>query len=415
MELHKKSLASPELIETMVGTAGCAASIIGIRSVTQLTAPIIDECKSLKAIGCYSIGVDGVDLKAAARRGIPVFNSPFSSTRSVAELIIAQIINLSRGIGDNICNMKANKWEKVSDNKFEIRGRTLGILGYGHIGSVLSILAEGMGMKTIFYDIVPKLAYGNAKQVASLAECLSQANFVTLHVPGGSSTANMINASTIALMKPGSYLLNASRGTVVVIADVVDALKRKHLSGFYADVFPFEPKMNGDWLPLGAWEGKESKMDVIDSLAELRSLPNVMLTSHIGGSSEQGQKAIAEDVSTKLLNFFSAGSTLGAVNLPQLSLPLPIRGGVSSTSDAKPYYRICNFHKNVPGVLRDINYCLEKFNIVQQTLSTMEDIGYCIVDVERLLPGEEYEKEFAIAREKISLLPSTIALTTFTF
>jgi D-3-phosphoglycerate dehydrogenase len=445
--------------------------VIGIRSVTKLSSQIINNssCSGLRAIGCYSIGFDGVDLRAASLKGIPVFNSQFSSTHSVAELIIAQIINLARRIGDNIFKMRSGQWEKSAENKIEIRGQTLGIVGYGHIGSTVGILASSLGMNVVFYDIVPKLAYGNAKQVSTLQECLSSSNFVTLHVTGGgsrplapqsligknsgdkdrkgvddkdmkeekkdekkvknnypsgglgagsaSTTFGMINSETIAMMKPDSYLLNASRGTVVVIKDIIDALKTKHLAGFYADVFLHEPKHNGNWLtPVSSTSSNLSEMlaptKELKELAELSTLSNVILTSHIGGSTEQAQKAIAIDVSRKIVDFLTTGSTLGSVNLPQISLPQLSLPTDTKEGKTKKYWRVCNFHKNVPRVLLGVYECLSKFNICGQNFLTLNDIGYCIIDIEGEGEGdgdrEKAEKELKKAIEKINLLSSTI-------
>ena len=292
-------------------------------------------------------------------------------------------------MGDNLLSMKANKWQKSAEGRYEIRGKCMACVGYGAIGSTVGILAESLGMRVIFYDIIPKLSYGNAKQISDLDSLLSQADFISLHVPLTDKTRNMIDAKRISQMKTGSYLLNSSRGNVVVISDVVSALKSGHLAGFYADVFPYEPKSNNcQWLTdvdISKDELKLTNTIISDTdhdqqqLYELMQLPNVILSSHIGGSTQESQKAIARDVSNKIINFLTTGSTIGAVNLPQLSLPT---SHSSLNFSVKPRYRICNFHQNIPGTLRNIIRCLEEFNIVQQNLVTSGDIGYCIIDVE---------------------------------
>ncbi|KNC74661.1 D-3-phosphoglycerate dehydrogenase [Sphaeroforma arctica JP610] len=328
--------------------------VIGIRSKTKLTAEVINAAPKLIAIGCFCIGTNQVDLKAAAARGIPVFNSPYANSRSVAELIISQIVSLARQLGDRNREIHEGNWNKVSAECYEIRGKTLGIVGYGHIGSQVSVLAESMGMRVKFYDIVPKLALGNASQSGTLQELFEEADFVTLHVPATSETAYMITKVEIAWMKPKSYLLNASRGNVVVIEDLAAALKSGALSGAYVDVFPTEPKGNGN--------GFETP---------LRGLKNVLLTPHIGGSTEEAQAAIGVEVASKLMRYTNSGTTTDAVNFPQCDLPY-----------LEVTHRICNVHRNVPGVLKKINDVLGDYNVSGQALGTKDGIGYLMVQVD---------------------------------
>ncbi len=330
---------------------------IGIRSKTQLTEKVLEKHGSLFAIGCFCIGTNQVDVVKANRVGLPVFNAPYSNTRSVAELIICELIALSRQLCERSEQAHQGGWLKSADGSKEVRGKVLGIVGYGHIGSQVSVLAEAMGMKVIFYDIVKKLPLGNAESVDSLDSLLKRADFVTLHVPETPYTQNMIGESEINLMKKGSYLLNASRGTVVQIEALVSALDNQRLSGAAIDVFPEEPASNKEKF-VSALQGKR----------------NVILTPHIGGSTEEAQKAIGEEVAASLIQFLRLGSTYGAVNFPQLEVP-PSKGA----------RRLINVHKNVPGVLRDINNLVSTYgaNILAQFLSTDSQIGYLIMDMEK--------------------------------
>ena len=292
VEVEKRKLSEEELIQRLQGV-----SCLGIRSATQVTEKVLLST-SLLCIGCFCIGYDQVDLAMASKLGIAVFNSPFSNTRSVAELIIGQIINLSRQVGDRNIELHKGVWNKTSVGCREIRGKTLGIVGYGNIGSQVSVLAECMGMKVVFYDVLKKLALGNSKQVPSLQKLLSLSDFVTLHVPDTKDTLNLIGEKELLWMKPGSFLLNASRGRVVDLYALVDALQNKHLSGAYLDVYPQEPiSAHSSWFN------------------KLQFLPNVILTPHIGGSTEEAQEAIGVDVAEKLIAFLSCHRLEGSVNL----------------------------------------------------------------------------------------------------
>lgn len=288
---------------------------------------------------------------------IPVFNSPYQNSRSVAELIIAMIINLSRKVGDHNIKMHSGEWEKTSTNCHEIRGKTLGIVGYGHIGTQVSVLAEVLGMKVIYYDIVNQMPLGNSKPVSDLQTLLAKADFVTLHVPQTPETYNMIGKEQIQMMKKGSYLLNASRGNVVVIKDLIEALKSGHLSGAYLDVFPEEPSHN---------------TKNCDLFVELSTCPNTILTPHIGGSTVEAQDAIGEEVSQRFIKFIKTGNTHGAVNFPEMDLPYTKRS----------VHRIINVHKNRRGILKELNNILSIYNVEGQNLRTNNEIGYFIADVD---------------------------------
>jgi len=348
------------------------ATVVGIRSKTKITKEIIDAAPNLLCVGCFCIGTDQVDLVNTQKRGIPVFNSPFCNSRSVAELIIGQIINLSRKIGDKNNEMHSGKWNKSSAKCNEIRGKTIGIVGYGHIGSQLSVLAEAMGMRVIFYDVITVMPLGNSMAMPSLDELLRRADFVTLHVPDTPQTKNMIGAKEINLMQKGSYLLNASRGTVVVIPELVKALKSGHLGGAYLDVYPVEPNKSAS-----TWQ------------SELQGCPNTILSPHIGGSTLEAQQAIGEEVATRVTSFILTGSTTGAVNFPQVDVPY----GPNT-------HRLLNIHRNYPGVLKEINNILSVYNVESQVLRTSEDIGYLIADVNA-------EASDTI-RKQIESLPSSI-------
>jgi D-3-phosphoglycerate dehydrogenase len=328
---------------------------LGIRSKTELTAKVLEHTGQVLSIGCFCIGTNQVDLLTARRKGVAVFNAPHSNTRSVAELVIAEMIALSRQLGDRNTKAHSGEWVKSAEGSREVRGKTLGIVGYGHIGSQVSILAEAMGLKVLFYDTVKKLPLGNARSMNSLEDLLAASDFVTLHVPEIPETMNMIGARELSKMKKGSYLINASRGTVVVIEALVEALKSKHIAGCAVDVFPVEPSSNKEKF-----------------VSPLQTLSNVILTPHIGGSTEEAQKAIGVEVAESFRRFLKIGSSSGAVNFPNVDLP--IKKGTS---------RILNVHRNEPGVLGEINTIISKAgaNIEGQYLSTDDEIGYLVMDV----------------------------------
>jgi D-3-phosphoglycerate dehydrogenase len=331
--------------------------LLGIRSKTHITERALAEAKRLLGVGCFCIGTNQVDLLAAQKHGVPTFNAPFSNTRSVAEMIIAEIVILARQIGDRSREVHEGAWKKVAAGCYEVRGKTLGIVGYGHIGSQLGVLAEAFGMRVLFFDVATKLPMGNNRSVATLEELLGASDFVSLHVPETPQTKNMVGAAEIAHMKAGSYLLNASRGTVVVIEALADALKKGRLAGAAVDVFPEEPESNDQVF-----------------VSPLRGLPNVLLTPHIGGSTSEAQESIGREVATSLTKFVNAGATTGSVNFPQVEL-----------AHNKGRHRILNVHRNVPGVLRDINRIVSDMhaNIHAQVLSTDEHIGYLIMDLDQ--------------------------------
>jgi len=351
VERVKSSLPESELIKRVADV-----HVLGIRSKTLVTAAVLAEAKKLISVGCFCIGTNQVDLATANRRGVPVFNAPFSNTRSVAEMIVAEVVMLARQLGDRSREMHEGRWRKISVGSFEVRGKTLGIVGYGHIGRQVGVLAETLGMRVSFYDRATKLPMGNNKAVNSLEELLMEADFVTLHVPATKETHNMIGEAELTQMRRGSYLLNASRGTVVVIPALVSALKSGHLAGASIDVFPEEPESNVD-----------------NFRTELQNLDNVVLTPHIGGSTGEAQASIGREVATSLLKFAWTGGTTGAVNFPQIEMP-----------QDKGTVRILNVHRNVPGVLRDVNRIVSEHqaNIHSQLLSTDAEIGYLIMDLD---------------------------------
>jgi D-3-phosphoglycerate dehydrogenase / 2-oxoglutarate reductase len=352
VELLKGALSEAELAEKIRDV-----HLLGIRSKTQVTPKVIDEARRLLAIGAFCIGTNQIRLDHANRAGVPAFNAPFSNTRSVAELILAEIVMLSRQLGDRVREVHAGQWRKVAVGAHEVRGHTLGIVGYGHIGSQVGVLAESFGLRVVFFDVSAKLPMGNNRSLPKLEDVLEQSDFVTLHVPETPQTKNMIGAAELARMKKGACLLNASRGTVVQIEALAAALASGHIGGAAVDVYPAEPESNSD--------GFESA---------LRGLPNVILTPHIGGSTEEAQEAIGREVSASLLKYVNQGSTTGAVNFPQVEL-----------ATAKGTHRILNIHRNVPGVLRDINKIVsdQHANIRAQLLSTDSDIGYLIMDLDQ--------------------------------
>ena len=336
--------------------------LLGIRSKTQITKKVLDAADSLIAVGAFCIGTNQVALDHALKRGVAVFNAPFSNTRSVAEMVIAEIVMLSRHLGDRSREMHHGVWKKVATGSREVRGKTLGVVGYGHIGSQVSILAEDLGMRVVFHDSAAKLPLGNSQPVKSLDALLEQSDFVTLHVPETPQTRGMIGAAQLVRMKKGACLINASRGTVVDLGALAQALKEKRLDGAALDVYPEEPEAN-------VAEGFETP---------LRGLPNVILTPHVGGSTSEAQEAIGREVSASLSRFAHTGTTLGSVNFPQVDL--------GRTPDT---WRLINVHQNVPGVLRDLNKIVSDrgANIHSQVLSTNAAIGYLIMDLDSDVAG----------------------------
>jgi len=351
IECLKTSLPEDELIEKIKDV-----HFIGIRSRSELNENVLAAANKLVAIGCFCIGTNQVDLKAAELRGIPVFNAPFSNTRSVAELVLGEILLLLRGIPEKSAKAHRGEWQKSAIGSFEARGKQLGIIGYGHIGTQLGILAENLGMRVRFYDVKDKLPLGNASQTAKLEDLLASSDVITLHVPETPQTKYMFSAKEMALMKPGAILINASRGTVVNIEDLADSLNNKHISGAAIDVFPVEPKSNTE-----------------EFTSPLRGIDNVILTPHVGGSTQEAQANIGIEVAGKLAKYSDNGSTLSAVNFPEVSLPQH-----TGTS------RLLHIHKNQPGVMNKINmaFAQKKINISAQYLQTTADIGYVVMEVD---------------------------------
>lgn len=347
---------------------------IGIRSRTQLTAEVLAHAHKLVAIGCFCIGTNQVDLNAARDRGIAVFNAPYSNTRSVAELVLAEAILLLRGVPEKNAVAHRGGWLKSAENAYEARGKTLGIVGYGAIGSQLSVLAEALGMQVVFHDVVAKLPLGNARQAASLKDLLAQSDIVSLHVPELPSTQWMIGAAEIAAMKPGSILINASRGTVVEIDPLADALKAGKLLGAAVDVFPVEPRSNKD-----------------EFVSPLRGLDNVIITPHIGGSTLEAQANIGVEVAEKLVRYSDNGTTTSSVNFPAVALP---------AQSGK--HRLLHVHRNVPGVLSEINrvFSDNQINVSAQYLQTNEAIGYVVIDIDAA--------SSELALQKLQQVPHTL-------
>jgi D-3-phosphoglycerate dehydrogenase len=370
VRLESHSPSEKELIEWLKDT-----DALGIRSKTQVTRAVLEANPHLQVVGAFCIGTDQIANDCANKLGIPVFNAPYSNTRSVAELVIAEIISLSRQLGDR--NMRAHRgeWVKSADGSHEVRGKTLGIVGYGHIGSQVSVLAEAFGMRVIYFDSVKKLPLGNSTPVRTLSELLGASDFVSLHVPDTTQTKNMITAAELREMRQGAHLINASRGSVVNISDLAAALRDGHLGGAAVDVFPVEPASNKEKFT-----------------SELQGLPNVILTPHIGGSTLEAQEAIGFEVSQSFLNFLRTGSTRGAVNFPNVDLPVLHAGS----------HRIVNVHKNVPGVLREINGIVSEVgaNIEAQSLSTDQNIGYLVMDMA--------QANAQTVAERIAKLPTSI-------
>ncbi|MEC8126600.1 MAG: phosphoglycerate dehydrogenase [Pseudomonadota bacterium] len=369
IETMKTALTGEELKAKLEGV-----HFLGIRSRTTLTRDFFEAADKLVAVGCYCIGTNQVDLSAATEHGIVVFNAPYSNTRSVAELVLAEAILLLRGIPEKNAKAHRGGWAKTANDSFEIRGKILGIVGYGSIGSQLSVLAESLGMRVIFYDVVSKLPLGNASQTPSLEGLLRQADIVTLHVPDLPSTRNLMDQERLSQMKPKSILINASRGTVIDIDALTKALEEKHLLGTAIDVFPIEPKSNND-----------------EFVSPLRGFDNAILTPHIGGSTQEAQENIGVEVTEKLAHYSDNGSTLTSVNFPEVALP------------AHPnHHRLLHVHENRPGVLSAINsiFAENHINIGSQFLQTSNKIGYVVIDVDR-----DYSD---MALEKLSEIEGTI-------
>jgi D-3-phosphoglycerate dehydrogenase len=339
--------------------------LLGIRSKTKVSEKVLAAAKKLQAIGCFCIGVNQVDLRAATKYGVTVFNAPYSNTRSVAELVIGAAIMLIRRIPDKNIAAHNGVWMKEAKGSYELRGKTLGIIGYGNIGSQLSILAEALGMKVLFYDVETKMPLGNASSVRSLSELVATADVISLHVPENASTKNLINKEQLAEFKKGSILINYARGKVVDIDALTESLTEGRLSGAAIDVFPLEPEKNGDQF-----------------ITPLQHLPNVLLTPHIGGSTEEAQQNIGEDVSNKLFQYLEKGITNGSHTVPSLALP-----------PQENTHRILHIHNNVPGVLSAINTQLSKndINIIAQYLKTNDEIGYVVLDVDKKLSSQAAE------------------------
>lgn len=357
VEKITKALTEDELVKEIKDV-----HILGIRSKTQITPRVLEAATRLQAIGCFCIGVNQVDLKAATRQGVVVFNAPYSNTRSVAELVIGLAIMLIRRIPDKNKAAHEGIWMKDAKGSFELRGKTLGIIGYGNIGSQVSVLAEALGMKVLFYDVETKLPLGNATDGKTLKEVLGKADVITLHVPETAQTKNVINKTTLKYVKKGAILINYARGEVVDLAALRKAILDGQVGGAAIDVFPWEPEKNGDRFQ-----------------TPLQDLPNVILTPHIGGSTEEAQQNIGDDVSGKLLNYLEKGISFGSHTIPGLGLP-PQEGS----------HRILHVHRNVPGVLSAINTQLSKhnINIVGQYLKTNDEIGYVVLDVDKKLSNQ---------------------------
>jgi len=360
VEKITKALSEDDLIKEIKDV-----HILGIRSKTHITPKILDAAKKLQAIGCFCIGVNQVDLQAATEHGVAVFNAPYSNTRSVAELVIAASIMLIRRIPDKNRSAHEGVWMKESKGSYELRGKTLGIIGYGNIGTQVSVLAEALGMKVMFYDVETKMPMGNAVDAKSLKELVKRSDVITLHVPETPQTKNLVNKTNLKHFKKGSILINYARGEVVDLDDLQIAIKSGQLSGAAIDVYPWEPEKNGDKFQ-----------------TPLQNIPNVILTPHIGGSTEEAQQNIGEDVSMKLFHFLEKGITNGSHTVPALSLP-PQEGA----------HRILHIHNNVPGVLSEINTQLSKnnINILAQYLKTNDEIGYVVLDVDKKISGQAFQ------------------------
>ena len=369
IEEHKKALPLEELKVAIANT-----HFVGIRSRTQLTQEVFDAAKKLVAVGCFCIGSNQVELDAATRRGITVFNAPFSNTRSVAELVLAEAILLLRGVPSKNAAAHRGEWQKTAANAFEIRGKKLGIIGYGNIGMQLGVIAEGLGMQVQFYDTSNKLPLGNARQVPSLNQLLAGSDVVSLHVPESPATQNLIGAAQLAQMPAGSILINASRGTVVDIDALADALQSGALGGAGIDVFPVEPRSNDD-----------------EFMSPLRRFDNTFLTPHIGGSTTEAQENIGMEVAEKLARYSDTGTTTSSLNFPEVALP-----------EHAGSHRLLHIHRNVPGVLSAINsvFSENRINVSAQFLQTNDQVGYVVIDIDA-----EYSD---MALKKLAAIEGTI-------
>lgn len=369
VESLKTALSGTELLEKSADV-----QFLGIRSRTKLDREFFEQCPKLIAVGCFCIGTNQVDLDAAQDHGVCVFNAPYSNTRSVAELVISEAILLLRRIPEKNTSCHRGEWPKSAEGSHEIRGKTLGLVGYGAIGSQVSVLAESLGMRVVFHDVVTKLPLGNAHQVASLDELLRQADVVSLHVPETPETQNLIGRDELQLMHDGAVLINASRGTVVDIDALADCIRSGHLAGAAIDVFPVEPKSNED-----------------EFISPLRDLDNVLLTPHIGGSTQEAQENIGIEVAEKLVKYSDVGTSTTSVNLPEVALPTQ-----------KNYHRLLHIHRNIPGVIAAVNnvFSENNINVSGQYLQTNEKLGYVVLDVDR-----EYGD---LALEKIRSIDGTI-------
>lgn len=366
IEYHKGAMPEEELVEKIRDV-----HFLGIRSRTQVNAKVLESAQQLMAVGCFCIGTNQVDLETAKRLGVPVFNAPFANTRSVAELTIASTIHLMRGIHSKNLAAHRGEWHKSAENSYEVRGKKLGIVGYGNIGSQLSVIASGLGMHVYYYDTSKKLPHGNARSTSSLEELLSLCDVVTLHVPETPQTKMMMNADTLAKMKPGSFLINYARGSVVDIDALKEKLDSGHILGAALDVFPVEPK---------------SKDEQFQS--PLRGMDQVLVSPHVGGSTQEAQENIGLEVADKLITYADNGSTAWAVNFPEASLP------AHSSS-----HRILNIHQNTPGIMSQINGVIAEqgANVVSQFLQTDPEVGYVVIDVD----GEHDPQVFKAAFEAI--------------
>lgn len=369
VEQSSSSLTEDELMEKIQDV-----HVLGIRSKTKVNANHFSVAKKLLSVGCFGIGTNQVDLNAAAIHAVPVFNAPYGSTRSVAELAIAHALCLARRIGDANQNLHNSFWDKSAKGSHEVRGKTFGIIGYGHIGQQVGLLAESMGMKVIFYDQTKRLALGNAEVKETMADLLKEADYVSLHVPAQPNNAALIGAKELALMKDSAVLINLGRGTLVDFAALKNAIQNKALAGAGIDVYPNEPKGNKE-----------------EFKCELAGVENVMLTPHLGGSTEEAQYSIGIEVATSFIKFIDSGCTVGAVNFPQVDLPF-----------CPNSHRILNIHKNVPGVLTEVNKIISDLgaNINSQYLGTYKDIGYLVMDIAEGLSGE--------VKDHIAALPNNI-------
>ncbi len=372
IEYHPKSLPEAKLTASIRD-----AYLVGIRSATRLSSRILEHAPRLIGIGCFCIGTNQVNLDTAQERGIPVFNAPFSNTRSVAELVLAEIIMLLRGIPYRNAMAHRGGWIKTASGSYEVRGKCLGVVGYGHIGTQIGLLAEALGMQVVYHDVETKLALGNARAMPSLDALLEAADVVTLHVPETRQTRGMIGAAEIARMRPGAQLINASRGTVVDIDALADALKSGRIAGAAVDVFPHEPKTADE-----------------EFVSPLRGMDNVLLTPHVGGSTAEAQQNIGIEVAEKLIKYSNNGSSLSAVNFPEVSLP-----------EHSGYHRLLHIHRNQPGVLSAINavFSEQQINIAAQYLQTNPKIGYVVIDVETGEPTQSLE-----IKRRLDKAPGTI-------